>query len=261
MHRYAAALTLLSLFLTTAASAAPGAPTVLLLWDSKGPPTEALIQTLQDSGVKVVLSDTNEGHWDGTNPSLAGMDVVVHLNGTTWQVEMPKSGQKALVDFVRDGGGYVHHEWNSYQLSVGQMLAMREIILFDRTSGYAGEITISRYETQGVHPVTWEVPPTFKMNGSCNIGKVHVFTQNPVTVLARDQNGNDAVAIRELGRGRVVGFHHGGNWQWHAGKILDSQDARRLFVDGVKWAHGCTNYYRKGTRDNVCSDIEASRKR
>ena len=155
MHRTSAAALTVLLTLTCAAAAATPSPipTVLLLWDTQGPPTTALVNTLTDSGLRVVLSETNESGWDGTNPSLDGIDVVVHLNGTTWNTEMPKPGQKALVQFVRDGGGYVHHEWNSYQISVGQMLAMREIILFDRTSGYAGAITISRYDTQGVHPV------------------------------------------------------------------------------------------------------------
>lgn len=238
---------------------AAAAPTVLLLWDVKGPQTASLERTLTDSGIKVVYSDTNESGWDGTNPSLKGIDVVVHLNGTTWQTEMPVAGQNALVGFVKAGGGYIHHEWNAYQLSVGQMQAMREITLFDRTSGYAGEITITRYETQGVHPVTWEVPPSFSMTGSCNIGSIHKFEQNPSIVLARDQSGNDAIAARELGMGRVVGFHHGGNWQWTTGLPLDSQDARRLFADAVNWAHGCGSYFRKGPREAVCKKIESIR--
>jgi hypothetical protein len=85
-------------------------------------------------------------------------------------------------------------------------------------------------------------------------------------VLARDQNGNDAIAIREYGLGRVVGFHHGGNWgNWgitasHT-TIFDSADARRLFVDSVRWAYGCDPKFREGRRDKMCAEISARRAR
>ena len=254
--RIAFATALILMFWTLPAFAGP---TVLLLWDVKGPQTASLEQALTRAGLKVVYSDTNESGWDGTNPGLKEIDVVVHLNGMTWMTEMPRAGQKALVNFVKAGGGYIHHEWNAYQLGVGQMLDMRDLILFDRTSGYSGEIVIKRHTTEGLHPVTWEVPETFKMQGSCNIGKVHQFKENPAMVLARDQNDNDAIAAREIGLGRIVGFHHGGNWQGGPGLILDSQDARQLYVDAVTWAYGCTPYFRKGLREGVCKQIEARR--
>jgi hypothetical protein len=257
-HPTRIALLAAMMVLFTALPAAAG-PTVLLIWDIKGPLVESLDKTLTQAGIKVVYSDTNESGWNGQNPGLDNIDVVVHLNGTTYNTEMPKPGQRALVDFVKAGGGYIHHEWNSYQLGLRQMTAMREIILFDRTSGYAGDIIITRTEqTSDIHPVTWEVPPSFTMRGSCNIGKAHVFKENPVVVLAQDQNGNDAIAVRELALGRVVGFHHGGNWE-HAtqGQILASREARQLFVDAVRWSHGCGKYFRKGLRDGICKQIEA----
>jgi hypothetical protein len=187
-------------------------PRVLLIWDVRSAQTDALAQALRDGGDEVVFSKTNGNGFTGDNPSLAGIDVVVHLNGTTWQKDMPQSGQAALERFVREGGGYVHHEWNAYQLSVGQLQLLRPIILFDRTSGFGpGEITVRKVETLGPHPVMWEVPQAWTMSGSSNIGHVHAFERQPAVVLARDDAGNDAVAVREYGLGRVVGFHHGGN--------------------------------------------------
>jgi hypothetical protein len=144
---------------------------------------------------------------------------------------------------------------------VGQMSAMRNLILFDRVSGYSGPMTITRLKEQASHPVVWEIPPTFQMTGGANIGHVHVFEEDPAVVLARDDRGNDAIAVREFGLGRIVGFHHGGNWNWQAAgdKPLESRDARRLFVDAVLWAHGCGDFYRKGKRQAVCEQIAAKR--
>jgi hypothetical protein len=246
----------LGLLLATAPALA--GPTVLIIWDLQGPQTEALAKALTDSSLKVVLSQTDETGWDGTNPPLAGVDVVVHLNGLTFQAEMPLSGQKALERFVRDGGGYIHHEWSAYELGEGRMQWMRNLILFDRASGYVGPMTITRVKEQASHPVVWEIPPSFQMNCGSNIGKVHVFAEDPAVVLARDDRDNDAIAVREFGLGRIVGFHHAGNWN-ASSMLLDSRDARRLFVDAVLWAHGCGEVYRKGPRQAVCEKIAARR--
>ena len=244
---------LVVLFLAPAALAGPR---VLILWDVRNEQTRALATSLTNSGAEVVFSDTSGPGFNGDNPSLKTFDVVVHLNGTTWQSDMPLSGQRALVRFVENGGGYLHHEWNAYQLSVGQLQALRPLILFDRSSGYSGDIQLQRVESAKVHPVIWEVPKTFSMTGGCNVGHVHVFDEEPSVVLARDAQGNDAIAVREHGFGRIVGFHHGGNWSYSVpGALMNSNEARRMFVDGVRWAYGCDPTFREGRREKMCVEI------
>jgi hypothetical protein len=251
---------LLALLLVLA-SPAFAAPRVLLLWDTKSAQTTELTKALEGSGLEVRLSDTDSAHFNGENPTLAKFDVVIHMNGTTWMTEMPPSGQRALVRFVQDGGGYIHHEWNAYQLSVGQNESLRQLILFDRSSGQGPrDIVISKVVDGKPHPVIWEVPNSFTLKGGAgNIGKAHVFTESPSMVLARDDQGNDAIVVREYQLGRIVGFHHGGNWGVGAGNSLDSKDARRLFVDSVRWAYGCDPSFREGRREKTCAEIAAKR--
>ena len=249
---------LLLLFLC--AGSALASPRVLLLWDVKNAQTDALARSLRTSGDEVVFSDTSGPGFNGENPPLAGFDVVVHLNGTTFAEDMTLSGQRALVRFVQSGGGYVHHEWNAYQLSVGQFQLLRPIVLFDRTSGFGpGTLTITKVPSDKGHPVIWEIPRTFSMPGASNIGKAHVFETFPSVVLAKDQTGNDAIAIRELELGRVVAFHHAGNWAGMT--LLDSGEARRLFVDGVHWAWGCDPNVKDPAREKNCAGIAALRKK
>lgn len=81
-------------------------------------------------------------------------------------------------------------------------------------------------------------------------------------VLARDDQGNDAIAVREYQLGRIVGFHHGGNWSLMAGQNvnpLDTSEARRLIVDSVRWAYGCDPSFREGRREKLCAEIAAKR--
>jgi hypothetical protein len=251
------------LLLTLLALPALASPRVLLLWDEKNAQTAELQKSLQNSGLEVVLSDASSAAYDGKNPALTNIDVVIHMNGTTWTTEMPREGQLALVKFVQNGGGYIHHEWNAYQLSIGMLESMRQLILFDRVSGQGPrEITIKRVEDGKPHPVVWEVPKVFKMNGGANIGHVHAFADSPALVLARDDGGNDAIAVREYQLGRIVGFHHGGNWGvWNGtgASSLASNEARRLFVDSVRWAYGCDPSFREGRREKFCTEIAAKR--
>jgi len=60
---------------------------VLVLWDD---PTEAtpLVDSLTADGFTVTRSDTIEYDFDGTNPPLSGFDIVVHLNGDTYNTGM-----------------------------------------------------------------------------------------------------------------------------------------------------------------------------
>ncbi|MFT3711897.1 MAG: hypothetical protein QM817_30015 [Archangium sp.] len=162
-------------------------PRVLLLWDVQNEQTEALAKSLRTSGAEVVLSDTPGPGFNGENPPLANFDVVVHLNGTTYMTDMNPAGQRALVSFVERGGGYVHHEWNAYMLSVHMFVGLRELILFDRTSGYGpGAVTVTKVPTEKQqHPVIWEIPKSFTMNGASNIGFAHKFAEYPVQVLAK----------------------------------------------------------------------------
>lgn len=225
--------------LLASSAALADSPRVLLLWDVKTEQTSALAESLRNSGAEVVYSDTPGPGFNGENPPLAKFDVVVHLNGTTFMSDMNPAGQRALVSFVNRGGGYVHHEWNAYMLSMNMFQGLRELVLFDRVSGFGpGKLTVTKVPTQKQqHPVIWEIPQTFTMSGASNIGMAHKFVEYPVQVLAKDQNGNDAIAVRELRLGRIVAFHHSGNWNGLT--LLDSGEARRLFVDGVRWAWGC----------------------
>ena len=86
---------------------------VLIIWDdaSTNANTVSLKNALAAAGHTVTLSSVSETAWDGTNPSLAGFKVVIHLDGTTYSTNMPTAGQTALLSFVQNGGGYIGSEW------------------------------------------------------------------------------------------------------------------------------------------------------
>jgi hypothetical protein len=221
------------LSLSTAAGAFPE---VLVLYDTNDANTQALEAALVASGATVTMSDTDETGYDGTNPAPDDFDAVIHLNGTTYSTDMPTAGQTALVNYVEAGGGYIQSEWDAYEYGNGRMANMRDLILFDRTSGQEGSITVSDVVGQETHPVLDNVPGSFTFNGGQNEGWVHSFGADAAVVIMTDNYGYDAVAVREWEQGRVVGFHNSGNYGGYG--TLSDTNIQQLYVGAVDWVAG-----------------------
>ncbi|MFT5587478.1 MAG: hypothetical protein ACI9VR_005088 [Cognaticolwellia sp.] len=208
---------------------------VLVLWDDVGLGTPGLVQALEDAGLSVTLSDTDENSFDGSNPSLANFDSVVHLNGTTYGSSMVESGQQALVDFVNAGGGYIHTEWNAYEVNTGSTATLAGIQALQRDSGT--EEAGHDYAVTTAHPVVANVPSAFTVAGYCG-GNVGTVTNGATAVATSSQLG-DAVAVNEIGNGRVVGFAHAANYSSDsrdpADYCLTDPNLLQLMVDGVYW--------------------------
>ena len=207
---------------------------VLLIWDVMNTHTQDLVTALQTAGMTVTLSATNQTGFDGTNPNPAPFDCIIHLNGTTFGQGMPTAGQNAMVSFVQGGGGYIGGEWNAYDFSLGLRNAMRNLILFDRTSTVTGILTLTKVPAQAGHPVLAHVPNSFPINTSANLGHIHAFSTQPSTVLMTDNVGSDAVAVRDFSSGRIVNFHHAGNY--NNGTVLSDFNVEQLYIDGVRWS-------------------------
>ena len=211
---------------------------VLLIWDLQNSHTSSLISALQAGGHNVTQSSTNESGYTGSNPDPTGFHVVIHLNGDTYQTEMPLAGQTALVSFVQNGGGFIAHEWNGYQVDTqNEMQAMIDITPIERSSGGTTALTLSPVSGQSTHPILASVAGSISLpSAGHNIGTARFYATDPATVLMTDQSGNDAIVIREWGAGKVVHFHHSGNHSNSA--ILSDAGLQDIYVDAVTWAVG-----------------------
>lgn len=214
----------------------PPSPEVLVIWDVETLGTPLLVSALETAGLNVTLSDTDENGFDGSNPSLADYDAVVHLNGTTYGGSMPVAGQEALVDFVNAGGGYLHTEWNAYEVQyTSGSDTMASIQALARSSG--NEAYGHSYTVTTTHPVVANVPSTFTTTGYCG-GNVGTAT-NGATAIATETVFGDAVAVNEVGAGRVVGFAHAANYvnedRDPAEYCMADPNLLQMMVDGVYW--------------------------
>jgi hypothetical protein len=214
---------------------------VLLLADVNNAGTLALESALTGAGFNVTKVFP-EYTWNGSNPSLSGFDAVVHLNGTTYRFPLPVSGQLALVDFVRNGGGFIGAQWNGYERVVNQQISMNDLVLqlwnsLGSNNSGGGSITWTTVLGQAGHPVLDGIPSsfTFTQDGH-DAGNQVVYATDPSTVLMRSPAGGPAVLVREFEDGRVVNFSVAANYS--GSSTLTNTTIQSLYVNAVNWACG-----------------------
>jgi hypothetical protein len=216
---------------------------VLIIYDDSPTNTNTLSlkAALIAEGHSVTISSVTETSWNNTNPSLNGFDCVIHLNGTTYNAEMPTAGQTALVDFVDDGGLFISLEWNAYQYDTqNELQSMEDLILLQRTSGQTVSLTYTEVSAQSTHPILVGVPSSFTLGveGS-NIGTIRTFTSQPSIVLMTEGT-NDALALRQFGSGCVLGFHGAGNYNLGnaLGTMLSNGNVQQLIINFIDYCGG-----------------------
>lgn len=245
------ALVIATLMLAALISALPStgaAVEVLLLPDSLGAGTRSLVKALKKAGHTVVVGPI-EYTWDGTNPPVNGFDVVVHLNGEDYAAALPIAGQKALVEFVRSGGGYVAGQWNGFEAHFGLLIDMEDLVLQlwsdlwpDPGNCSKCSMTWTIFSGQEEHPVLDGVPIsfTFFADGH-NAGPMVVFEGLfKSVVLMTSPGGGPAVTVREFEGGRVVAFSSAANYRGFDNVVSDltfqDQNIQRLYINAVSWA-------------------------
>ena len=94
---------------------------VLVLDDGRA--AQQVGPALEAAGHEIV--DTKRyTQWNGTNPDLDDVDVVVFLQGSTWEDGLPGVGDDTLVQHVLDGGGIVRTEFAAKATTVAPALVI-----------------------------------------------------------------------------------------------------------------------------------------
>jgi MBG domain-containing protein/trehalose utilization protein len=218
---------------------------VLILADTDAVATSALAASLADSGVQVTLRPAPENTWDGTNPSLNGFDVVIHLNGYTYDAPLSADAQSTLVSFVQNGGGFVGAQWNGYEPQANLASLVLQGQGWDPSDeNCAGcTVTYQRLPAGEGHPVLAGLPASFSFTAD---GHDAAPAVESATALMQVPNGGPAVLVRDLGTGRVVNFSFAPNYPFddttldgkHELVTLQDPMVQHLYLNAVRWAAG-----------------------
>lgn len=233
---------------------------VLLLWDTNNASTQSLKTSIEEAGYEVTMPSVPEYQWNNTNPPLDDFDAVVHLDGTTYSNAMSTDAQLALVDFVENQGKvFIHSEWDAYEADDYQIQTqMDDIVILQRYSGDTDDLTYTAVAGQESHPVLENIPSPFTIS---NVGYspsyVRSYAVDTAVMLMTDQHGTAAVAVREFGTGRVVGFNHAGNYT-NPGALVN-ENVQQLYVNALNWGTNASSSLLQSVTDNCdISDISLS---
>jgi len=249
-------------------------PNVLLLWDDdpttivNSPPlpsdlnasTQALISAMEASGLKVTLADATQANFNGpgdpptlfytgSNPAPDNFDAVIHLNGSldSTREMVPPSVVKLLAYVETDGGGLITSQNTEAQLQFGNLSpAMEALMLLDLIEPITGAppvgpmslTPVAGFESHPILTTGLTSPITFDGGRMRAVVRDYLADPDPATVIARDELGLDAVAVRELRSGRVVSFHHNGNYGTGVtlSNTLQDPEVQQLYINAVRWA-------------------------
>lgn len=236
---------------------------VLLLWDDSpdtippdhrpplledlNPHTQALVNALENEGISVTFSRDPHFDYTGTNPPAAGFDVIIHLNGSIDPGDFgdifSSSTASTINNFIQQGGGYIGSENNAYFIAnFPSSSSLRDFtpIEFDNlgTLPDEGALTITPVAGQESHPIFTGLGGSFSINGTFISSKLRSYGSSPATLLAEDALGNAAVAVRSRVSGRIVGFHHRGNYKGpnELAPTLSDPNVQQLYINAVRWA-------------------------
>ncbi len=236
-------------------------PKVLILADVDGPSTTALATSIVNAGFHVGVKRAPEYNWFGTNPSLDGYDVVIHLNGFTYNIPLATGGQTALKTFVSNGGGFVGAQWNGYEEASSQQTGMSELVLHSSNAEEAEscgqcEVTYNAVPGQESHPVLAGLPASFTIQADGHDASSKLANDPSTVVLMRVPSGGPAVLASQFGSGKVVNFSFAPNYadlpeDRHS---LEDPEVQQLYINAVRWLSGSAGIEGGGTLD---SDADA----
>lgn len=204
---------------------------VLVIWDVMNDNTQAMVTALEKEGYEVTLSPMREEQFKGE-----GLDVgsVIHLNGVTDGVEMQAEGQRALVQFVKNGGKYIGMAWNAYEIKNGRNTQMSELVLIS----YDTEGAYTVVKTPGMsHPILEGMPNKFKPECQVSAGALRSGVGDGAQVLMKQEGTENAtLAVKALGSGMVVDLAAiSGNYQ--GADCLKQDMVNKLLINILNWTN------------------------
>jgi hypothetical protein len=212
--------------------------TVLLIADDSPTGSATLAAAITAAGYVVTQTAVPSYQYTGSNPSPAGFGAIVLLSGgplgSSFQTDMPAAGQTAIVNFVNAGNGLVLTEWAAYQVANNRWQTLAPLVLLNRTAAYSGQVTYGVDAAFAAHPIWAGLPATFTIASTSNVGITKVASG--VTRIAGSAQAIDAVAIRDVPKGRVVEVAHAGNY---APNGWTNANMKLLMSNAVGWAARC----------------------
>ena len=195
---------------------------VFILWDTMDENVTKARETLVAEDFEVTVPDKSWYQYSGA--SLQDYSLVLHLVGDDYEESMPMAGQKALVDYVKAGGTVVETEYISYAPDYNPGLT--DLALFKSSYSYQDDRAEFVAERKA-DPLLQGVSAFDFTEDFCD-GGLREFNSNPSMALMETADGIPIVAVRPLGKGRVVGLAFAAYE-----KIFELPEVRKILINAA----------------------------
>jgi hypothetical protein len=212
---------------------------VLLLSDGNTALDATLSNALTTAGLVPTVIDSGATTYVGT-PSATSFGAVLVIDGAQYSVDMPLTGQTAIVNAFNTGVGAVFTEWAAYESTNGRWLTLKSLLLATYVTGTT-PATSTYTLTSAAHPIWTGLPTSFVTTAtlaeSCGAiinGGTRIATNS---ALSGTSPANGIIVKDAVGAsGRTVHIDHAGNY--NAGWTADPHLVL-MFTNSAKWATKC----------------------
>lgn len=205
---------------------------VLVLGDSDDVSTGVLVNALNGAGMTASTITHGIANYANT-PAASGFNAIVVMNGNSYSLNMPSSGQSAIIAANTAGTGLVMTEWIAYSIQQGRFTQFSPVLLFSRSSGQSGPMTFNL--TSAGHPIWAGLPTSFTANAGGNVGST--LTNGGVQIASCTSCGI-GVAVKDV-TGRIVQLAHAANYTKSSTFWTTETNLRLQMINAVKWAGRC----------------------
>jgi len=208
--------------------------TVLLLSDSTTAPNTAMQTALTNAGLVVTLVAGGQTTYTGT-PAANTFGAVILVGGSTYSVDMPDTGESAIVAAQAAGTGIVFNEAAAYKryASSTYWTLLDPLLLITYSSLPQGLYTYTL--TSPNHPI-WDTLPTSFVTTVSMYHSTGTAKNGGVAIATSSSGGPGAVLVKDSGGGRIV---HIANWANYHSTWTSDTNVLKMFTNSALWATGC----------------------
>lgn len=208
--------------------------TALVLGDGDPTSTTAYKTTLQAAGFTVtVLLNGATGYFAQPNASAFG--VVVMSLDHNFVVDMPSTGQNALLQAQAFGVGIVLTEWIAFATKLGHDGKLAALTLLQPTTNQYGSL-ITFALTSPNHPIWDGLPNTFTTTVPLGSNVTTTLVNGGVQIASSPEAGIGVAALDPSG-GRIVHIAHSASY--NGGAWYSDANLVQLAANSALWAARC----------------------
>jgi len=206
---------------------------VLLLSDTNTAVVQKLVTSLQTAGLTVDYVSGGITNYDGA-PAATSYGSIVLITGNSHEINMPSSGQTAILNAQRNSGtGVVMTEWAANHVLHSRWSILSPLLLAPRNGG---ETKIMSHTLISRGHSIWKGLPT-SFNTTVKIGYSKLGASINATVVAHSSSANTpAVIVRPSygNAGRIVQLAHAGHYSGF--NYENDINLVTMMINAIKWA-------------------------